>query len=847
MNKNYLIVIVLAFWGILATLSFVIEPFCSYIDYMVCILGFVGLVYSIRFLWFCFARPIERDLIVIKGKFLWKVLFLVFLLPFTLTLGMEIANEIQEYKNEKELFFPCEMASDVDLYEIPDSMKETLNYEFKAPSLFWTVYFHFVDPGNQHMAVTSMLGRVSAALIAMLGIFLLNGLLVSSIIGWVDKRKELWQSGGIRYKLRFIGKNRFAVVIGAHEIASSVIRNLLTPKQKGDINFKSEGENDYVILYTNREVQSVRETLESHLPKGMIDKVLIYNGLRNSKSGLEELFFFDATEIYVLGESEVWDRGESYHDALNMQCVNCIAEILNEKRLQNSQYNREAVIKRKVCKVLFDYQTTSSIFQFSDISNKIKRNLVFIPFNRYESWARKVIVEGFYQPEIGTSLIDYLPLDGKGLKEDSEKYVHLVIVGMSKMGIAMGVQAMLQCHYLNYKKARTRITFIDTNADKELAFFKGRYYNLFELARHRYIEACKCSDEELDNSCDWIDPVECKDSIWKHLSADGRNFIDIELEFIKGEIESDAVRKYLCQIAQEKDALLTISVCLNLTHQAIAAALYMPIEVYRSKFLQQIWVYQRESADVVMNLYNTEQADLRYKKLRPFGMLHGEYMNDRRVYLKAVLANGAYDLNGNCKACERNLGIKDTYVDLRASWKKLSIEKRWSNKYFVDSIYLKIRSLLKEQLSDGETTYSWNSLFERENLQECLTVALKNKEELLAECEHNRWVVQQLLMGFSACNVEQDRMLCQLNQELKAAYLTRKESNSDYEQKKQMFKMQKEQLKNSQERNHPNICDYAHLDCVDFQAKDYDKYLNNAIPTILILVDGHGKLKLKEA
>ena len=40
----------------------------------------------------------------------------------------------------------------------------------------------------------------------------------------------------------------------------------------------------------------------------------------------------------------------------------------------------------------------------------------------------------------------------------------------------MGVQALLQLHFPNYvrdKALKTRITFIDTNADKEMAFFSA--------------------------------------------------------------------------------------------------------------------------------------------------------------------------------------------------------------------------------------------------------------------------------------------------------------------------------------------------------------------------------------
>jgi hypothetical protein len=146
---------------------------------------------------------------------------------------------------------------------------------------------------------------------------------------------------------------------------------------------------------------------------------------------------------------------------------------------------------KKVCKVLFEYQTTSSIFLFSDISESIKDNLVFIPFNRYEAWAKAVISDNTAIEDCNNEKndkINYTPLDRlSGISEDEDTHVHFVVVGMSKMGIAMGLQAMLQAHYINFGKAeaeteaekrkilkdkrRTRITFIYGTADKEMAFF----------------------------------------------------------------------------------------------------------------------------------------------------------------------------------------------------------------------------------------------------------------------------------------------------------------------------------------------------------------------------------------
>ena len=824
------------------------------------VLGCIYIYYGC-YLWVF--KKAEFDWHLINGNFMRKVALLVLLMPFVL---VSISSVL--VRSPKELTYAPE------LYECQESgLACDIKQNQKSPNLFWSVYYLYIDPGNQHMTTTAT-GRVVAFVIAMLGVFLLNGLLVSSIIGWIDRRKENWLNGDIRYKCKDFGAYKFAVVIGANEIAASVIKNLLTPKQNGEINYKCEGENDYVILQTNRDVEEVRVELASHLPANDLKRVVIYKALRDSVSEIENLFIKDSTEIYVLGESTLIDGGETYHDAMNMRCVNLIVKELSKTYdIRNEEHKVGGKSVRKVCKVMFEYQTTSSVFLFSDMSNEINNNLVFIPFNRYESWAKAVISDNAAVEDCNkdsSEQIIYTPLDGdNGISKDSDAHVHFVVVGMSKMGVAMGVQAMLQAHYMNFANAemvedsetrirqkdafRTRITFIDTNADKEMAFFKGRYENLFNLVRYRYVDANQCEQYKLAvDSWSWVDPMQEVRGKWDHLSDGGENFIDIEVEFIKGELESDGVRKYLQNISDKGNpwvvnSNLTIAICLTRVHQAIAASLYMPLSVYEKA--QEIWVYQRESADIVLNFYKTERKDRRYKKLKPFGMLYGDYMSDRTQYLKALLVNGAYDLDvmkdGKIvkKAEDRNMADRADYKDLRDGWNELSLDKKFSNRYYVDSISQKIRSVNAVGLSADE-----------------LKIAIEEHAEILARCEHNRWVVQQLLLGYSPCPYEIEKaVLGPLNAEYKLVNdvfklwkknvgwnnLTDKEQKALETEKeylankaaKEAFKLKKEEFKEGESRIHPNICSYNHLDEVDFGAKNYDIYLNSIIPTIKKLID----------
>ena len=864
---------------------------------------------------------------LIHGHFLRKVIAFVLLVPSLITFGFIISNHycdreyspknlvydenLYTYDNSEtdsicvaknELFTEPAFLNTHNLKLDCDSVitqKNKLPEEIVSnqedPSIFWTVYYHFIDPGNQHMT-TSQSGRGLAALIGILGVCLLNGLLVSSIIGWIDSRKEKWQSGSHRYKLKHLGKYQFAVVIGANEIAASVIQNLLTPRKKGEVNFHSEGDNKYVVLQTSRDVHEVRDELESRLSEDHLKKVIIYKALRDSKGELMKLHIEYATEVYILGETSLIDGGESYHDAINMKCVNIVARILNDAKHRELSQNWH----RKVCKVLFEYQTTYSIFLFSDVSEEINKNLVFIPFNRCESWARRVMTGGGFCRCVGDKVNstnnDYMPLDGDGIKKDSDDHVHFIVVGMSKMGIAMGVQALLQAHYINYAAAekegilekmrmrRTRLTFIDSNADKEKNFFIGRYQNLFNIVRHRYIDTTIGQN----NNLEWDDPMWHESLPWSHLNTtkDGQikkgNFLDVEIEFVKGELESENVRKYLLDISNSEDAWvkkskLKITICLTQTHQAIAASLYMPISIYEKA--QQVWVYQPDAEDIISNLKNTNQADKRYKKLRAFGMVDRDYMSNRSLYLKSILVNAMYDLSDGNKfkgfdVKDIDMGVKDKYKEIREMWKKLSIDKKFSNKYFVDTIMQKIRSIIAEP-------------FTLEDLKDAINC--EENKEILARCEHNRWNVQQLLLGYSPCpkTVDLEFQSLEMNKWADSARQKRNElrerfaqeiNNCEWEnlnpteQQKLtkadstlckdgecenmelcqkyakyrdeyyktphgIFDKVKEDYKIGENRMHANICSYDHLDVVDSGAKDYDATLNSKISMFIEKVD----------
>lgn len=895
-----------------------------------CYVGALGVFYCLYWIIIWFLCPIKRDLMLMKGSaFIWRVILFVILLPFAFTLCILSVNKKHRFHAHELIYAPELVENDTifiskdfpgfksSMELISETRKDTILVKFQdvelletvyeerykllkqpsfwakilhedvlkiydaeqddklgiiyrkglaadsiseqqGPSLLWSVYYHFVDPGNQHMTTTDN-GRILALIIALLGVVLMNGLLVSTIINWIDRRKERWTNGEMRYGFCALFLKKYAVVIGACETAPTIIKKLMNGQgEKPDLN--------YVILLTNGNVAEVRRKVTSYLDDAERKKLIIYSGQLDSIEEIYKLRLKHATEIYVLGENTDDKDSFSYHDTQNMKCVHNIASCLADK----------CVERRVVCRVLFEYQTTYSVFQFSEIPDIIRQRLVFIPFNNYENWAQRVLVTGEYTEVVKKVLpmqrfkdlkpiflnkilhfivnsiqgfmpkeneelrkIEYLPLEGKGgihskrekscgdektknvsqknKKKEPDKYVHLVIVGMSKMGIAMAIQAAQVAHFPNFKPEdkkplRTRITFIDPNADNEMNFFMGRFSNLFDLSRRRYMDAT------VDNLClseiEWEDPISDINSPYNYL---GPNFIDVEWEFIKGNVELPSVRKYLEMISVDKPenekSILSLAVCLPMAHEAIAASLYMPACIYNKA--QQIWVYQREASDIVFNLYyeesNSDNKDKRYEKLRPFGMQNADFTMEKDNYYRAQLCNYVYELmfKGNSKkiinqiiADIENASDKVKMKVAREYWKKLTIFNRWSNRYLANSFETKIRSV-GEHITDYSLRY-------------CdICNAFAEQEEILAECEHNRWNVQQLLMGFRA-------------------YTMREIDEYSKSVDKKTFKSD---MKKGREKAHLNICSFAHLDDVDEGAKDYDRIFNHAIPEILKITE----------
>lgn len=359
-----------------------------------------------------------------------------------------------------------------------------------------------------------------------------------------------------------------------------------------------------------------------------------------------------ANDVYIIGEED---------DALNLNAYNKICEI-------NKKENSDRWIPE--CYVQMQYQSTFALFQTYTKKEGMEH---FHAFNFQDEWARKMIM----REQIDTR-------DGQNITTDSDKYVHLVIIGMTEMGEALAREAAFLCHYPNYvtKGIRTKLTFIDPQAEEQMTYFMGRYHHLFELCRY------KGTDEK--------------------TFVPKKDFIDIEFEFIQANVAENTIQNQIAKWAADHTQVLTIAVCADMPHRSMAAGLYLPDEVFDNNI--PVWVYQPAKGDMGEYLGGS-----RFNNVITFGMSGKELdIKNEKIVQQAKRLNHFY-----CHLSDETIDYTGEMV-IEKEWDSCNVFDKWSNIYNVSVIPAKLRSV-----ND-----------------------LEKSKETLAKLEHNRWNVEKLLMGF---------------------------------------------------------------------------------------------------
>ena len=575
---------------------------------------------------------------------------------------------------------------------------------------------------------------IASSLIFLFGAFVFNGIIIGIITNSIERRVSDYNEGHIHYL-----KSGHYIIMGYDERVPSFITHIFDKDKEA-----------YVLILTAKETVSVKELLLKSFTEKQMERIIINYGHRISTEAFKDIYLEAAEEVFVVGNHQ-----HSAHDALNVECVDSICRYLK------GQEQRPA---RITC--VFKDLDTYAAFKTSEIFSNVKElGMEFIPYNFYSGWAKQVFVKRQYRDFDNPGTVYKYPLVyGKGIKPGDEKYVHLVFVGTTNFAVAFAMEAANVLHFPNADKAKTRITFIDVNADKEKDEFITRNRHFFEVQAYRYIDLSP-------------EPKEVPGYIgseYLKFTGDDANFLDVEFEFIKGDVFSQRVQDMIGSWAEEhKEDKQYLSIFLALADQRqnFVLGMNMPDEVY--SFEVPVFIHQNRSDNFVTNLRNADtkkkdkkltysvvnekggveskDCDARYAHIYPFGMNETAFSADNYSLKRAKLINYLYETANYETYKFQGIPVLDAipedqiWEEANTYWQKLSVALKWSNLYNSYTMRTKQRTLRAMRgLDIDDESHDFDTLSDYE-------------AEQLAVVEHNRWNVEKLLMGYRKPKKEEDK------------------------------------------------------------------------------------------
>ncbi|MDY3670467.1 MAG: hypothetical protein SO050_04910 [Prevotella sp.] len=363
------------------------------------------------------------------------------------------------------------------------------------------------------------------------------------------------------------------------------------------------------------------------------------------------------------------------------------------------------------------------------------------------------------------------PLDFDGILPDSKDHVHVVVIGTDRRMIFMLRQAALLTHYLNFDDEtganRTMLTLIDTSAanNDELKATKARVDGAGYLSN-------------LTKLCPW------RYGMWHGNQMSGNqahSYLDIDLRIIG--VPMEALNDYMTELLRdgERQRITVIA------YKDILESIRVNNEDIHTKYFQKYEVPRKDvlfaDTDRIMNLKVAKKINAIYHFSNYLGDIRACDIDNVNRYSQAIKIFATY--------------TKDKDLDER--WDKLKdLPLILSNVYCADGIQSKIRG------------------FKCKTPKE-LQKIISNHLKLFAKCEHTRWNVEKLILGFREWNAREA---------YEYEFLYGSEAKNYKDRKK------------IEERAHIDICSSRTLRRIDLESVKYDNFFMLAIPYIVSFSQG---------
>lgn len=646
---------------------------------------------------------------------------------------------------------------------------------------------------EEGLSSTQGLLLLFSSIVFLLGAIAFSGFIIGIITNSIERRVENHKQGHIHYL-----KSGHYIIMGYDDMVPSIILHIFERDKDAFVLLMSAVESDYI-----------REKLRKVFNEKQLEQIIINYGHRTSKDYYNDIHLESANRIYIVGL-----RSLPSHDAINVECVDSICDYLEQPNVKDRP-------KRITC--VFEDLDTYAAFKTSEIFGRVKTlGIEFIPYNFYAGWAKQVFVKQFYKDkDRPNAKIKYPSVYGKGhssgdndaLTENDTRFVHLVFVGTTNFAVAFAMEAAQVLHLPNGGKVKTLITFIDKNADEEKNEFIIRNRHLFEVQSYYY---CDLSQGE-----DYKSRKLMTESVYftneNGYTNDDSNFLDIEFEFIKGDVFSKNVQDVLAQWSEEhhKTQYLSIFLAMANQRQNFVLGMNMPDAVYDKEI--PVFIRQDHSDNFVSDLrvaddnirtdkkknsyfvvkdgeLETKVLGGRYAHIYPFGMNGTAYCADEKSLKRAKLMNYLYSTMPSSNKFQSIMALdamsnEQIWAEADKFWQELSVALKWSSLYNAYTIRIKLAFLRSMRgLALDDTSHDTCSLEEHE-------------VDVMAYVEHNRWNVEKLLMGYRKARKDEDKY---------------NEENCDF----------KDKLKKNKERFiHHDIRPYDKLDGTQEIDKEFCRYI----------------------
>jgi len=500
-----------------------------------------------------------------------------------------------------------------------------------------------------------------------------------------------------------------------------------------------------ILILTSRPAKDVRDELYMHLPRHLVRRTILTHGSCSDERVLRQLNIPKCRALYVIGE--VLDESM---DSMNLECIRTISrQVLPQPRRLTSS-DKDTAPERKIpCHVYFERTATYALLQRGAFEPF--RNLIFIPYCFHKNWIEKILcVSDPYLPaqqSTDDDEVHYLPLDREPITADSSKYVHLIVIGGSRMGLAMATEAAHLLHFPNFvsRKIKSRITLISSQIDERMLTLQNEVKPFFDYVEWEYKDLSGLSA-----------PSGASQHLGNIIFRPEKDYIDQKWTFLKGDAHSARLQALMKEYASDPNALVTVAVCIANDRDASRIALNLPREFYKPGQEVPILVRQEAGAGLMHALHNTKTHN--YDKVLPFGMRLDEFdlvqkNSDRRAMISWIVYRNTQRMHQDKRPCDDFTTFRerdkvesdvsdffDVGTNQKMKWDDLSMRFKFANRYRAYLLWSYLRSL-------GKVDFKARNQTELDEDLRYLRDILLSNGELMGEVEHNRWNVEQLLLG----------------------------------------------------------------------------------------------------